>query len=63
MKIRITSDGNELERVEIIKTKTGNINIFKYTKSVTKLGTFLGLTDLELTKLLGDGNAQNIGDL
>jgi hypothetical protein len=55
MKIKIKSDGNELELVEVIKDKKGSINIFKYTKSVTKLGQFLGLTDAELEKMKSNG--------
>ena len=51
MIIKIKSDGNELELVNVEKTKNGNINVFKYIKSITKLGLELRLSDGELDKL------------
>jgi len=51
MTIKILSDDNEIELVGVEKTKSGNINVFKYTKSITKLGLELRLTDGELDKL------------
>lgn len=51
MTIKILSDDNELELVGVEKGKNGNINVFKYTKSITKLGLELRLTYDELCKL------------
>jgi hypothetical protein len=47
--INIKSDNNILTFIEITKQKTYK---YQYTKSITKLGTFLELNDIELTKLI-----------
>lgn len=56
MTIKILSDGNELELVGVEKGKNGNINVFKYIKSVTKLGWEIRLTDEEVCKLKKHNN-------
>lgn len=48
-KITIKSDSNVLEFIETTKQKTHK---FQYTKSITKKGLFLELTDKELNKLI-----------
>ena len=51
--IHIVSDDNTLTYQETLNpTKKQTIYIYKYTKSETKKGLFLGLTELELTKLI-----------
>lgn len=53
-KIKIVSDDNELEFMGIIKPigTAVKFNNYRYTKSETKCGQLLGLTDLELEKAL-----------
>ena len=54
IKIEIVSDNNELQFQEVltpIKTKEKHY-VYKYTKSVSKLGNLIGWTELELEKLL-----------
>lgn len=46
--IKFLSDNNELAFQNVIK----GMNIYKYTKSETKLDRLLGLTDAEIEKLL-----------
>lgn len=46
--IKFLSDNNELVFQNVIK----GINIYRYTKSETKLDRLLGLTDAEIEKLL-----------
>lgn len=48
LKIKVNSDGNELEFQEIVKGH----NIYKYTVSKTKLGQLIGWSDIELNKLI-----------
>jgi len=51
--ITIKSDMNELTLHEVLThAKKTELFIYKYTKSETKKGQFLGLTELELTKLI-----------
>lgn len=51
--ITIKSDMNELTLHEVLTpAKKTELYIYKYTKSNTKKGQFLGLTELELTKLI-----------
>ena len=53
MKILIPSDMNELEKIETIKTKEGGIiHKFKFTKSETKEGMLMTITDEQLNKNL-----------
>jgi hypothetical protein len=53
-KIKIQSDGNELTLVDIIadKVKKQKMINYKYTKSETKKGMILSLTETEYQKLL-----------
>lgn len=53
-KIKIISDGNELEYQNSITPdkKKANHLIYKYTKSETKLGQLMGWTEFEIDKLL-----------
>lgn len=55
-KFRMISDNNELEFLETIKPKkTGEVHyVFKYSKSETKLGLLLGLTEPEIEKLISN---------
>lgn len=48
MKILIPSDMNELEKIETIKTKEGIIHKFKFTKSETKEGMLMTITEEQL---------------
>lgn len=50
--ITIKSDGNTLSFVETIKQKDGLIYKYKYTKSKTKKGTVLELSEEQLLKLI-----------
>ncbi len=50
--IKILSDGNELQFQETIKLKEGLIHKYKYSKSKTKKGTVLELSQEQLDKLL-----------
>lgn len=51
--ITIKSDGNVLSLHEVLSpAKKTELFIYKYTKSETKKGQFLGLTESELTKLI-----------
>ena len=53
LKIRIISDGNELEyQSSIIDKKKPTHLIYKYSKSITKLGQLMGWTEFEIEKLL-----------
>ncbi len=47
-KIKVVSDGNELEFQNVIK----GYSIYKYTKSKTKKDQLIGFTDQEIAKLL-----------
>lgn len=52
-KLRIISDGNELEyQSSIIDKKKPTHLIYKYTKSITKLGELMGWSEFEIEKLL-----------
>lgn len=52
-KIKIISDGNELEyQSSIIDKKKPTHLIYKYTNSITKLGQLMGWTEFEIEKLL-----------
>jgi|WorMetDrversion2_6_1045231.scaffolds.fasta_scaffold481001_2 hypothetical protein len=52
-KIKIISDGNELEyQSSIIDKKKPTHLIYKYTKSITKLGELMGWSEFEIEKLL-----------
>lgn len=51
-KILIPSDMNELEKIETIKTKEGITHKFKFTKSVTKEGLIMTITEDQLNKNL-----------
>ena len=48
LKIKFLSDGNELEFQNTVK----NYNIYRYTKSESKLNRLIGWTNEELEKLL-----------
>lgn len=51
--ITIKSDGNILSLHEVLTpAKKTELYIYKYTKSETKKGQLLGLTELELNKLI-----------
>lgn len=53
--IKIKSDGNELTYKETLKPKGGDKEIFyiyEYTKSKSKKGKLLGLTEQQLLKLI-----------
>lgn len=51
--IHIVSDDNTLTYQETLNpTKKETIYIYKYTKSETKKGLFLGLTEPELNKII-----------
>lgn len=43
---------NELEKIETLKTKEGIIHKFKFTKSETKEGMLMTITDEQLNKNL-----------
>lgn len=48
-KIKIISDGNELEyQSSIIDKKKPTHLIYKYTKSITKLGELMGWSEFEI---------------
>lgn len=51
-KLTIRSDGNELEFVQVIKQKTGNLLEYIFTKSETKLGMKMTFTEEQLEKAL-----------
>jgi len=52
-KIKIISDGNELEyQSSIIDKKKPTHLIYKYSKSITKLGEIMGWSEFEIEKLL-----------
>ena len=52
-KIRIISDRNELELQPNATNKVkSNQHIYKYTKSITKLGQLLAYTEFEIDKLI-----------
>jgi len=52
-KIRIISDGNELELQPASTSKLKvNQHVYKYTKSIEKLGQLLSYSEFEIDKLL-----------
>ena len=52
-KIKIISDGNELEYQNFITDKKKPTHlIYKYSKSITKEGQLMGWTEFEIEKLL-----------
>ena len=50
--IEIRSDGNTLSFLETIKLKEGLIHKYQYSKSKTKKGTVLELSQEQLDKLI-----------
>ena len=55
--IKIKSDGNVLTFKETLKPKVGDkeiIYLYEYTVSKSKKGTLLGLTELQLLKLINN---------
>jgi hypothetical protein len=53
--ITVKSDGNVLTFKDTLKPKIGDkevLYIYEYTKSKTKKGTLLGLTESQLLKLI-----------
>lgn len=56
LKIKVNSDDNELEFQNIVLKS----NVYKYTKSVTKLNSLIAWTDEELTKLIANNIIKEI---
>lgn len=62
IRVKVLSDDNELEFQEILtpnRTKD-KFYIYKYTKSVYKLGNLIGWTEIELTKILSNNTIKAI---
>lgn len=51
-KLLITSDNNILQLIKTIKQKDGNVYLYRFIKSVTKLNWECGFTEKELEKNL-----------
>ena len=55
-KLRVVSDGNEIEFVKIIKTKSETIYEYQFTKSETKDGMLMTFSESELESVLRKKN-------
>lgn len=52
IKILVTSDENELTHVRTIKNKNGDVYVYKFIKSITKLNMEVEFTESSLIRYL-----------